>query len=128
MDMRDHDSFFIDGDWRTAQGTGVLDVISPRSEERIGRVPAAARADIDAAVAAARNAFDSGPWPRLSPAERATYLEALASGLEARTKELAELITEESGSTLFLSQVYQAVAPVMSFNYNAELGRSLQLS
>ena len=35
MDMRDHDSFFIDGDWQTAQGTDVLDVISPRSEERI---------------------------------------------------------------------------------------------
>src|SRR5215213_10366921 len=127
MDMRDHDSFFIDGDWHKAQGTDVLDVISPRSEEQIGRVPAAARADIDAAVAAARRAFDSGPWPRMSPNERADYLEALASGLEARTKELAELITEESGCTLFLSQVYQAVAPVMSFNYNAELGRSLQL-
>ena len=128
MDMRDHDSFFIDGDWQTAQGTDVLDVISPRSEERIGQVPAAARADIDAAVAAARKAFDSGPWPRMSMDERAGYLEALASGLESRTKELAELITEESGCTLFLSQVYQAVAPVMSLNYNAELGRSLPLS
>lgn len=128
MDMRDHDSFFIDGDWHKAQGTDVLDVISPRSEERIGRVPAAARADIDAAVAAARRAFDSGPWPRMSPDERATYLEALASGLESRTKELSELITEESGCTLFLSQVYQAVAPVMSLNYNAEVGRSLQMA
>jgi aldehyde dehydrogenase (NAD+) len=128
MDMRDHDSFFIDGDWQKAQGTGVFDVISPRSEDRIGRVPAATRADIDAAVAAARQAFDSGPWPRMTPTERAGYLEGLADGLEARTKELAELITEESGCTLFLSQVYQAVAPVMSFNYNAELGRSLQLS
>ncbi|WP_223148682.1 aldehyde dehydrogenase [Aeromicrobium ginsengisoli] len=128
MDMRDHDSFFIDGDWHKAEGTGVLDVISPRSEERIGGVPAAARADIDAAVGAARRAFDTGPWPRMSLDERADYLEALASGLEKRTKELSELITEESGCTLFLSQVYQAVAPVMSLNYNAELGRSLQLS
>src|SRR5215207_9626817 len=108
MDMRDHDSFFIDGDWRQAQGTETLDVISPRSEERIGSVPAAARADIDAAVAAARQAFDTGPWPRMSLDERAGYLEALASGLESRSKELAELITEESGCTLFLSQVYQA--------------------
>src|SRR5215207_1867733 len=128
MDMRDHDSFFIDGDWRKAQGTETLDVISPRSEERIGRVPAAARADIDAAVGAARQAFDTGPWPRMSLDERAGYLEALASGLESRSKELAELITEESGCTLFLSQVYQAVAPVMSLNYNAEIGRSLQTS
>jgi acyl-CoA reductase-like NAD-dependent aldehyde dehydrogenase len=128
MSEHNHDSFFIDGDWKKAEGTAHFEVISPRSEERIGRVPAASRADIDSAVAAARRAFDSGPWPRLTPNERADYIEKVADGLEARRKELAELITEESGCTLFLSQVYQAVAPVMSLNYNAELGRNLATS
>ena len=126
MSTLDHEAFFIDGSWRQAEGADHFDVISPRSEQRIGRVPAASRADIDAAVAAARKAFDEGEWPRLTPAERADYLTRLADGLGKRQAELAELITEELGCPLFLSQVYQAVAPVMSFNYAAEVGRSLQ--
>ncbi|MCX5254928.1 aldehyde dehydrogenase [Streptomyces canus] len=126
MTTIDHKAFFIDGAWRAASGTDHFDVISPRSELRIGSVPAASKEDIDAAVAAARRAFDEGEWPRLTPAERAGYLSRLADGIERRQTELAELITEELGCTLFLSQVYQAVSPVMSFNYAAEIGRSLQ--
>ncbi|MCX4706538.1 aldehyde dehydrogenase [Streptomyces sp. NBC_01373] len=126
MTTIDHKAFFIDGAWRAASGTDHFDVISPRSEQRIGSVPAATKEDIDAAVAAARRAFDEGEWPRLTPAERAGYLSRLADGIERRQTELAELITEELGCTLFLSQVYQAVSPVMSFNYSAEIGRSLQ--
>ena len=97
----------------------------PRSEQVIGHVPAASTADIDAAVAAARRAFDEGEWPRLTPAERADYLTRMADAIAKRQEELAELITEELGCTLFLSQVYQVVSPVMSLNYNAEIGRSL---
>lgn len=122
----DHKAFFIGGTWREAEGASHFDVISPRSEERIGRVPAASKADIDAAVAAAREAFDHGEWPRLNPAERAQYLNRVALAIEKRQAELAELITEELGCTLFLSQVYQAVAPIMSWNYAAEVGRNLQ--
>ena len=94
----------------------------------IGHVPAASTADIDAAVAAARRAFDEGEWPRLTPAERADYLTRMADAIAKRQEELAALITEELGCTLFLSQVYQVVSPVMSLNYNAEIGRSLDTS
>ena len=124
----DHQAFFIDGAWRAAQSDDRFDVISPRSEEIIGHVPAASTADIDAAVAAARRAFDEGEWPRLTPAERADYLTRMADAIAKRQEELAELITEELGCTLFLSQVYQVVSPVMSLNYNAEIGRSLDTS
>ncbi|MEU8874469.1 aldehyde dehydrogenase [Streptomyces javensis] len=126
MTTIDHTAFFINGAWRAPRGTGHFDVISPRSQRRIGRVPAASKEDIDAAVAAARHAFDEGEWPRLTPAERAGHLARLADGIEARRAELAEVITEELGCPLFLSQVYQTVSPVMSLNYYAELGRSLQ--
>ena len=102
-----------------------FDIISPRSEQVIGHVPAASTADIDAAVAAARRAFDEGEWPRLTPAERADYLTRMADAIAKRQEELAQLITEELGCTLFLSQVYQVVSPVMSLNYNAEIGRGL---
>jgi len=125
--MIEHDSFFIDGAWRAAKSDRTFDVISPRSEELIGRVPAASRDDIDDAVAAARKAFDEGPWPRMSPAERAEYLSRIATGIEKRQHELSPLISEELGCSLPLSQYYMTVAPVMSFNYFAELGRTLQL-
>ena len=124
MSTIDHQAFFIDGAWRAAQTDDRFDIISPRSEQVIGHVPAASRADIDAAVAAARKAFDEGEWPRLTPAERADYLTRMADAIAKRQEELAELITEELGCTLFLSQVYQVVSPVMSLNYNAEIGRS----
>ena len=126
MTIIDHRAFFIDGAWRAAQTDDRFDIISPRSEQLIGHVPAASRADIDAAVAAARRAFDEGEWPRLTPAERAGYLTRMADAVAKRQEELAELITEELGCTLFLSQVYQVVSPVMSLNYNAEIGRGLE--
>jgi acyl-CoA reductase-like NAD-dependent aldehyde dehydrogenase len=121
----DHQAFFIDGAWRSARSDDRFEIISPRSEQVIGHVPAASMADIDDAVAAARRAFDQGEWPRLTPAERAGYLTRMADAIAKRQEELAELITEELGCTLFLSQVYQVVSPVMSLNYNAEIGRGL---
>src|SRR4051794_30218366 len=128
MSTIDHQAFFIDGAWRPAQTDDRFEIISPRSEEIIGHVPAASRADIDDAVAAARRAFDEGEWPRLTPAERADYLTRMADAIAKRQDELAPLITEELGCTLFLSQVYQVVSPVMSLNYNAEIGRGLDTS
>ena len=125
--MVEHDSFFIDGAWRAAKSERTFDVISPRSEELVGRVPAASKEDIDDAVAAARRAFDEGPWPHMTPAERAEYLGRIATGIEKRQQELSPLISEELGCSLPLSQYYMTVAPVMSFNYFADLGRTLQL-
>ncbi|GAA1267448.1 MULTISPECIES: aldehyde dehydrogenase family protein [Streptomyces] len=89
----DQKAFFIDGSWRPADGTEHFDVIPPRSERRVGRVPAASEADIDAAVAAARRAFDKGEWPRPTPAQRADHLTRLADGIERRA-EFAEPIND----------------------------------
>lgn len=125
--MIEHDSFFIDGAWRAAKSDRTFDVVSPRSEQLVGRVPAASQDDIDDAVAAARRAFDEGPWPRLTPAERAEYLTRIAVGIEKRRDELTPLITEELGCSVPLSQYYMTLAPVLSFNYYAELGRTLEL-
>lgn len=126
MTSIDYQTFFIDGAWRAAQTDDRFEIVSPRSEDVIGRVPAASTADIDAAVAAARRAFDEGEWPRLTPGERADYLTRMADAIARRQEELAPLITEELGCTLFLSQVYQVVSPVMSLNYNAEIARNLE--
>ena len=84
MTTIDHEAFFIGGAWHKAQSDDRFDIISPRSEHVIGHVPAASRADIDAAVAAARKAFDEGEWPRLTPAERADYLTRMADAIAKR--------------------------------------------
>ena len=72
--MKSYDRLFIGGEWVSSAGTGTIDVINPTTEEVMGRVPDSTTADIDRAVAAARVAFDEGPWPRMTPAERAAIM------------------------------------------------------
>ena len=61
MAIRDYDRLYIGGDWVAPEGTNTIEVISPSTEEVVGRVPDGTEADIDKAVAAARTAFDRGP-------------------------------------------------------------------
>lgn len=122
----DHHAFFIGGAWHPVKTDQKFDVISPSTEELIGSVPAGSKADVDAAVAAARDAFDNGPWPRMTPAERAGYLTKIAEGIQKRRAEFASLITDEFGTPLWFSDMFHTLAPIMSFNYYAEVGRSLQ--
>lgn len=109
----DRDAFFIDGGWRAPASDQVLEVVSPHTEEVVARVPAAVAADVDAAVAAARRAFDEGPWPRMSPAERIEVVQAFSGLYAARLGEMADLITTEMGSPMSFSQLAQAPAPWM---------------
>ena len=89
--------FFIDGQWAQPSTSKVLDVINSGTEEVFVSVAEAAQADVNRAVAAARKAFDKGPWPRMSHAERAKYLRAIAKEVEARAPDLAQIWTVESG-------------------------------
>ena len=111
--MHDWDKLFIGGEWVEPAGTGVIDVISPHSEERVGRVPEGSVADVDRAVAAARTAFDEGEWPRLTPAERATAVRRFADLYATKFDEMATLITTEMGSPILFSQLAQAPVPWM---------------
>ncbi|MQW76001.1 aldehyde dehydrogenase family protein [Nocardioides sp. dk4132] len=109
----DRDAFFIDGTWAAPATSATLQVVSPHSQEVVARVPEGSAADIDAAVAAARRAFDEGPWPRLSPQERIAVLEVFSGLYAARMQEMAQLITTEMGSPISFSQLAQAPAPWM---------------
>ncbi|HVJ98303.1 MAG TPA: aldehyde dehydrogenase family protein, partial [Acidimicrobiia bacterium] len=68
--MQKHDKLFIGGEWVAPASGNTIEVISPHTEEVVGVVPDASTADVDKAVAAARDAFDNGEWPRLTPEER----------------------------------------------------------
>ena len=122
--MRDHDRFYIGGQWVAPAGNEKIDVISPHTEEVIGRVPDGTPADMDRAVAAAREAFDNGPWPRMDPAERAAAVGRLADIYATRLGDFAEIITEEMGSPITFSQLAQAPQPQMMLSYFADLGKS----
>ncbi|MGN9784198.1 aldehyde dehydrogenase [Nonomuraea sp. ZG12] len=124
--MRQHDKLFIGGEWVTPAGTGTIDVISPHTEEVVGRVPDGTAEDVDRAVAAAREAFDHGPWPRLTFAERAEVIGRLAEIYAAGQGEMAALITEEMGSPISFSTLAQAPQPLGMLQYYAEYGRTFE--
>jgi betaine-aldehyde dehydrogenase len=107
------DKLFIGGEWVTPAGTDTIDVISPHSEEIVGRVPEGTTADIDRAVAAARDAFDNGEWPRMAPADRIAAVQRFSDIYAARMMDMSAIITEEMGSPISFSQLAQAPAPWM---------------
>ncbi|MEU1597929.1 aldehyde dehydrogenase family protein [Streptomyces sp. NPDC005708] len=91
---------FIGGEWTSAQSEQVIDVVNPATGEPISRVQAADATDIDRAVTAARTAFDDGPWPRLSPLDRARIMLKLADLIEHAAPEIAYLETVDNGMPL----------------------------
>jgi betaine-aldehyde dehydrogenase len=111
--MQVHDKLFIGGEWVDPAGTDVIEVISPHSEEVVGRVPEGTTADIDRAVAAARKAFDEGEWPRLSPEDRIAAVQRFCDVYAARMMDMAQVITTEMGSPISFSQLAQSPAPWM---------------
>ena len=121
--MREHKRLFIGGEWVEPAGTGTIDVISPHSEELVGRVPEGTPADIDRAVAAARDAFDNGEWPRLSPEERIAAVQKFSESYAAHIPDMAAVITEEMGSPISFSNLAQSPAPWMMLNTFLDIAR-----
>jgi len=119
--MRQHDKLFIGGGWVDPAGTAVIDVVSPYTEEVIGRVPDGTEADMDRAVAAARQAFDHGPWPRMAPVERAGIVGRLAAIYGERMQEMAALVTTEMGSPAAFSLGANGFMPQLILQYYADL-------
>ncbi|MEX5707095.1 aldehyde dehydrogenase [Parafrankia sp. FMc6] len=128
--MRDRrmykDAFYINGTWAAPAGSGTLNVVSPSTEEIVGALPEATREDMDRAVRAARDAFENGPWPRMSAAERADILARAAEALRKHETEIAQVTTDEMGCATSQAKAAQTglVAPV--FEYYSELARSYE--
>src|ERR1700743_2537850 len=80
----EYDKLFIGGKWTAPSTHEVIEVHCPATGEYVGKVPMAAAADVNAAVAAARAAFDSGPWPTTPPKERAAILANVLKLMEER--------------------------------------------
>jgi acyl-CoA reductase-like NAD-dependent aldehyde dehydrogenase len=115
--VTEHSHLFIGGSYVDPATDAKLELISPVTEEVFGRTPEAAPADMDRAVTAARRAFDEGPWPRMSVQERVAVLRRLRDQYEARSDELARLISSETGSPYSWSVLGQAWAPIVIWDY-----------
>ncbi len=118
-----YDELFIGGHWRKPASPQQLAVISPHSEEPIGHAPAAGPEDVDAAVAAARRAFDHGPWPRMTPGERIGKLEELAAIYGRHVDEMSDLITAEMGSPRSFSRLGQAAGAASMIHLSLAVAR-----
>nr|WP_208411256.1 aldehyde dehydrogenase family protein [Mycolicibacterium fluoranthenivorans] len=121
----DHGSFvdvqgnYIDGRWIPPQD-GRYDVVDPSTEQVIATAPDAGVADVASAVGAARRAFDSGPWPRLDPAERGRCLQQLSDALLARADDLYRLAQQEWGCTAN-ERLIHVEGPAFMAGHSAEL-------
>jgi len=91
---------YIDGAWVPALSSATREIINPFDQSVVATVPEGGREDSRAAIAAARQAFDHGPWPRTTGSERGRVLERLAGLIERDAEELARLETLDTGKTL----------------------------
>src|ERR1700691_4098286 len=109
----------IGGQWLDAQSGKTFETYNPATGEVLAHVAEGDRAEINQAVAAARKAFESGPWPDMSPAERGRLLWKLSDLVEQHHEELAELETLDNGKPLFFSRIVDVPTVVEVFRYMA---------
>src|SRR5580700_9140080 len=123
--IRHPDRFFIGGQWVTPSSGATINVIDSHSEDVYLTVAEAQAADIDRAVSAAREAFDNGPWPRLTHAERAGYLRALGEQVVKRSADIAQMWPRESGVIAAVANG-AAFGAKHTFDYYAGLADTFQ--
>jgi gamma-glutamyl-gamma-aminobutyraldehyde dehydrogenase len=111
---------FIDGEFRDAESGETFGTDNPATGREITRVAAGGAADVDAAVRAARRAFDDGRWSRLAPADRKKVLLRFADGIEARSEELATLDALEAGKPITDCRDIDLPDTVRTFRWYAE--------
>jgi acyl-CoA reductase-like NAD-dependent aldehyde dehydrogenase len=131
--MSTREQIYIGGNWVASAGSSSIEVINPSNEEVIGSIPEGTASDVDAAVAAAKEAFPA--WSALPLEDRLGYIEALGVELGARSAEIGGLISQEVGMPTGLSMMIQAGIPTATtsgvpatareFAFEETIGRSL---
>ena len=115
----EYDKLFIGGEWVEPSTSDVIEVFSPATGKKVGQVPLAAKADVDAACAAARKAFDEGPWPRMSPAERQAVIAKATALIEERADEFKQLLMLETGQPQVIVDMMQYGAAMSTLQFYA---------
>jgi aldehyde dehydrogenase (NAD+) len=115
----EYDKLFIGGQWVDPSTSDVIEVHSPATGEYVGKVPVAADADVNAACAAARQAFDEGTWPSTPPAERAAVIGRAVKLVEDRADLFKHLLKLETGQPATIVDMMQYGAAVSTLQYYA---------
>ncbi|PPJ23724.1 aldehyde dehydrogenase [Nocardia nova] len=114
----DYTDLYVDGRWVAPATNSIIPVISPATEERIGSVPDGSEADIDAAVAAARAAFDDpAGWARWDGKRRAEVLAEFAEKLAERGEETASRVSSQNGMPISLARQFESGFPALLLQY-----------
>jgi aldehyde dehydrogenase (NAD+) len=122
MTTIEYGHLYIGGQWAVPASAERIGVTEAATEEHLGSVPAGTERDIDAAVGAARKAFDDPEgWATWSPARRGDVLERFAVALEARGAETARRVSVQNGMPLWLAQSFEAGFPALLLRYYAGL-------
>jgi aldehyde dehydrogenase (NAD+) len=103
----EYDSLYIGGQWLPAATGERITVVSPHTGRPVGSTPCATEEDVDRAVALARQAFDSSPWPHLAPEERAEAVTRLLEAYQERIPEMTEIVIAEMGSPRWFAELAQ---------------------
>ncbi|GAB4589744.1 aldehyde dehydrogenase [Nocardia sp. IFM 10818] len=119
----DYQSLFIGGRWTAPAGAETLEVVSPATLETVGSVPVVTRADVDAAVTAARQAFDHGPWPSTPPEERAALLARVSQLLDQKAGDLTAALSAEMGAPALAATTLNYVPGKATLDFFAGLGK-----
>ena len=113
-----YQGLFVNGGWRATET--VVPVVNPATEETIAVAPWGAATDADAAVSAARKAFDEGRWPRLTPAQRSIALGRLRDVLADWAEDIVGLVVAESGIPVSVARPSQFDTPMRLFDFFIE--------
>ena len=108
---------FIGGEWVDAAGGGHFPTHDPASCNVIGQIAQGGAGDVEKAVAAAREAFETGPWSTITPMERSAILQRIADLMEANIDELAELETLDQGKALYVGRWAEIPGAIAQFRY-----------
>ena len=120
QDLPSHIQHYINGEFVDSVGGATFDVLDPVSNTNYATAAAGQKEDIDLAVAAAREAFTNGPWPKMKPRERARVLNRIADAVEAQEARLAELETFDTGLPITQAKG-QALRAAENFRFFADL-------
>lgn len=110
---------FVDGQWVDALSEQRFDTVDPATERVLTTVPRSGPEDVERAVAAARRAFETGPWPAMTPAERQRMLWRIAEGISARTDQFAQLESIDNGKSVAVAKAVDVTWAAEIFYYYA---------
>ena len=117
----DRDTFFIGNEWVEPSSSKKFELKNASTGETLAHVPEALEADVDRAVAAARDAFDNGEWSGMSAAERGAIMQKFMAAIAKRGKDIASAVSMQNGMPIALSGMLEGEFSVGVVEYYAGL-------